>query len=82
VTVAVELPPDDVEDPTVHSAVVEELKVTTPPEVVLAEMAKVCAVGVVTLSPNSAKEIVFSSPTNTFASTYIVAPKYPPPLKS
>jgi hypothetical protein len=41
VTVAVEVPPEFVDEPTVHLPVVVEVKLTTPLEVVLAEMENV-----------------------------------------
>ena len=79
VTVAVDTPPDVVELPTVQRPVVEEVNVTAPPEVALAEIEKVCALDDVTRSLSVPKEMLFACPTNTLGSMYILAPKAFPP---
>ena len=75
VTVAVETPPERVEDPTVQRAVVEDEKVTTPPDEVLPVTAKVWTLDDVTRSLNEEKAILLACPTSTLGSTYISAPK-------
>jgi hypothetical protein len=71
-----------VEDPTVQRDVVEEEKLTTPPDEVLAVTAKVWALDEVTRSLNEEKTILFACPTSTFGSMYMFAPKALPPEAS
>jgi hypothetical protein len=75
VTVAVETPPESVEDPTVQRAVVDDEKLTTPPDEVLPVIAKVWVLDEVTRSLNEEKAILLACPTSTSGSMYICAPK-------
>ena len=59
VTVAVEVPPEFVDVPTVHLPVVVEVKLTVPPDVALALTEKDCAELDETRSDNVEKLMVF-----------------------
>jgi hypothetical protein len=82
VTVAVVTPLVVDTDPTVHRVVKDDVNVTGPPDVALAEIEKVCADDEVTLSLIAANEMLLASPTNTLGSMYMVAPRAIPPEAS
>jgi hypothetical protein len=80
VTVAVEVPPEFVDVPTVHFPVGVEVKVTAPPDVALALIKKFCDELNEIRSDNVEKLMVFVSPTTALGSMYIVAPTHFPPV--
>ena len=79
---AVDVPFASVDAPTVQRPVVDEVKFTIWPDVVVAETVKVCGDDDVTRSDSVPNVMLFASPTNTFGSMNMAAPRTVPPVAS